>query len=174
MNINFISARFFHGCMNAGFHKKRICFTFLGIAFDFYLCNHFIFEKHQARLLVLVNIWWLSIFTRGVQLLSVVSVTRIWMVANLKDFSSTVWTSQLVDLLSPFFLKEKTHQQLSADCWVLKVVNSLCSNFYITGNSWPKAKNKAKTAQTIESTYDHYCVIKLLWCFAIMHKVHYR
>ena len=42
--------RFFHGCMNTGFHKKIICFNFLDIAFDFYLCNHFIFEKHQGRL----------------------------------------------------------------------------------------------------------------------------
>ena len=72
-------------------------------------------------------------------------VTRVWMVANLKYFSSTVWTSQLVDLLLPFFLyKEKTHQQLGADCWVLTVFNSSCFNFYVTGNnSWPKAKKQS-------------------------------
>ena len=52
-----------------------------------------------------------------------------------------------------FLNKGKTHQQLRADCWVLKVVNSSCSNFYVAGNnSWSKAKNKAKTAQTIETT----------------------
>ena len=138
----------------AGFHKKIICFTFLDNAFDFYLCNHFIFEKHQARLLVLVNIWWFSIFTRGVSQSSVVSVTRVWTVANLKDFSPTVWTSQLVDFLSLFSLnKEKTHQQLGTDCWVLKVGNSSCSNFYVAGNnSWSKAKNKATTVQTFEGT----------------------
>ena len=59
-----------------------------------------------TRRTVLVDILWLSIFTRSVCQL-IITITRVWMVANLKDFSPTVWTSQLVDPLSPFFFKLK-------------------------------------------------------------------
>ena len=100
--FNFISG-FFHGCMHEHWLSQEK--NSLQLSWhEFYLCNHFIFEKHLARLRDKKNSACGHLMAHHIyqrcQLL--ITVTRVFKVENLKVCLSTVWISQLVDFLSPF------------------------------------------------------------------------